>query len=620
MMTGKFHRARVYVALLVVAAYIPAAQSVYAMPVLGTTSDSASAFHNRLNDSTNKYVADTSATLPIDSVAVSSPMEVNIPVRETEHEVKEDSIVYNSTVLAGVPSQLDSASAVRISDVVRDTVAPGGESLQIDSVALNSDSAALHIDSVALHVDSMTSHYVDSVPLNADSVAIHHIDSVAIRAKRDSLLTKARNLRMEYDFSSADSLLIQAVSYYPSPSDTLAFRKDSLEYARVESEKLLCENGFNMSRYVTFPEVVARRMFSTDDFFLWYPLPDRSWIHTPDSLDTGKDASFKLCYIPHDSDRLLFSSTEPSGYRSIFAMDAVSDTSYNSSTSTESLDSNVSLAQTDSLTFELAGRRWGNRHSVFGKLTSSSDEIFPMMSPDGNTIWFASSGLYGVGGYDLYESQWDEQTKSWSVPVNMGFPFSSPANDYLLTVTPDEKYMIFASDRGCPKDSVSVYVIVYDPVPVKSAVDSPEELRSVAELSPNVSAVAVETVAVADEPMESKDNKEYTEKMNLVRSLRDSISNHGAEMEALREEFVLSDDDDRRQELTMKILSMEKALPALQAAYAEASAALQKIEMEFLFNGVFIDANKAAEAADRKVVSASSSFVFTKKSMGPDRN
>ena len=592
MMTGKFHRARVYVALLVVAAYIPAAQSVYAMPVLGTTSDSASAFHNRLNDSTNKYVADTSATPPIDSVAVSSP----------------------------IPSQVDSASAVRISDVVRDTVA-----LQIDSVALNADSVVLHVDSVALqldsmtsYVDSMTSHYVDSVPLNADSVAIHHIDSVAIRAKRDSLLTKARNLRMEYDFSSADSLLNKAASYYPSPSDTLAFRKDSLEYARVESEMLLCENGFNMSRYVTFPEVVAKRMFSIDDFFLWYPLPDRSWIHTPDSLDTGKDASFKLCYIPHDSDRLLFSSTEPSGYRSIYAMDAVSDTSYHSST--ESLDSNVSLAQTDSLTVELAGRRWGNRKSVFGKLTSSSDEIFPMMSPDGNTIWFASSGLYGVGGYDLYESQWDEQTESWSVPVNMGFPFSSPANDYLLTVTPDEKYMIFASDRGCPKDSVSVYVIVYDPVPVKSAVDSPEELRSVAELSPNVSAVAVETVAVADEPMESNDNKEYTEKMNLVRSLRDSISNHGAEMEALREEFVLSDDDDRRQELTMKILSMEKALPALQAAYAEASAALQKIEMEFLFNGVFIDANKAAEAADRKVVSASSSFVFTKKSMWSDRN
>lgn len=562
MMTGMFHRARVYVALLVVAAYLPAARSVYAHPV-SVVADSTSV---------------AAASDPVASVADST------------------SVAADSVTAASVAAEMVDSVSRFSAESINTFSAENINTFSVDNI---------HTIDTTDTPDTITTlgniEVSDSVVIVEPTVDLAHIivkeriDSVAIR---DSLFERARNRRLVYDFTTADSLLIEAASYYPSPSDSVAFRKDSLEYASVENEKLLCENGFNMSRYVTFPEVVAKRMFSIDDFFLWYPLADRSWVHTPDTLDRGDDASFKLCYVPQDSDKLLFSSTEPSGYRSIYSMDAMAD----------------------SVSVELAGSLWSNKQSVFGRLTSSSDEIFPMMSPDGNTIWFASSGLYGVGGYDLYESQWDEENKSWSVPVNMGFPFSSPANDYLLTVTQDEKYMIFASDRGCPKDSVNVYVIIYDPVPVKSAVESPEELRSVAELSPNVSAVAVETVAVADEPMESKDNQEYTEKMNLVRSLRDSISNHGAEMEALREEFVLSDDDDRRQELTVKILSMEKALPALQSAYAEASAALQKIEMEFLFNGVFIDANKAAEAADRKVVSASSSFVFTKKSMGSGGN
>lgn len=447
----------------------------------------------------------------------------------------------------------------------------------------------------------------DSV-LTLDAPAeIAAVDSVAVR---DSLLKLGRNLRLGYEFAAADSLLRESVKYFPPRTDSAAFLRDSSALAEVGKELLLCENGINLSRYVTTPEVVARQMFSLSDFYLWYPLPDKSWTQIPDTLDNYADAAFKLCYAPQDADRLLYSARESSGYRSIYSLQKlqVPDTS--------SLfhPADTSAAGADSLDIELAGRHWGHRESLFGNVTIASDEVFPMLSPDGSTVWFASSGLYGTGGYDLYESRWNEDEKSWSMPVNMGFPFSSPANDYLLTVTPDEKYMIFASDRGCPADSVCVYVLLYDPVPVKSAVDSPEALRRLAELNPDVSA-AVETVAVADEPVENEENKEYSEKMNQVRALRDSIYNHGLEMDALREEFVISDDDDRRQELTMKILSMERSLPVLQAAYAEASAALQKIEMEFLFNGVFIDANKAAEAADRNVVNASSAFVFTKKSM-----
>ena len=61
--------------------------------------------------------------------------------------------------------------------------------------------------------------------------------------------------------------------------------------------------------------------------------------------------------------------------------------------------------------------------------TSSGNEIFPLLSSDGKTMYFSSDGFYGVGGYDLYKSIWDESSKSWSAPQNLGFPYSSPADD-----------------------------------------------------------------------------------------------------------------------------------------------------------------------------------------------
>ena len=60
-----------------------------------------------------------------------------------------------------------------------------------------------------------------------------------------------------------------------------------------------------------------------------------------------------------------------------------------------------------------------------------------------------SKGLYGMGGYDLYVSQWNSETGDWDVPVNMGFPYSSPYDDFLFINTEDGKYSIFASNRGC---------------------------------------------------------------------------------------------------------------------------------------------------------------------------
>ena len=250
-------------------------------------------------------------------------------------------------------------------------------------------------------------------------------------------------------------------------------------------------------------------------------------------------------------------------------------------------------------------------------LTSASNEIYPMLSPDGKSLYFASEGLFGMGGYDLYVSNWDFENKEWSAPVNLGFPYSSPADDFLLVNTPDGEHTIFASNRDCPSDSVWVYVLEYDSMPVRHAVDDPEELRELAALNPaNASERMDGGAPVNTDIPENVDIDRYLDKIKEVRALRDTIANCGVRLDEDRNLFAMSEDDQERTRLTNEILRRETILPKLQDSLTRATSQLQKIEMEFLFSGVVIDPDKVLAAADREVVGEATSYTFTKMSMG----
>jgi len=67
---------------------------------------------------------------------------------------------------------------------------------------------------------------------------------------------------------------------------------------------------------------------------------------------------------------------------------------------------------------------------------------FPALSPDGNTLIFASNQPGGSGGWDIYVSNWTGT--NWSIPRNIGEPLNTPGNE----VTPfyDGKDLYFSSD------------------------------------------------------------------------------------------------------------------------------------------------------------------------------
>ncbi|MGL4518127.1 MAG: tetratricopeptide repeat protein [Phocaeicola sp.] len=84
----------------------------------------------------------------------------------------------------------------------------------------------------------------------------------------------------------------------------------------------------------------------------------------------------------------------------------------------------------------------------------------PFLMPDGITLYFAAQGEQSLGGYDLFVTRYNSETGHYFRPENMGMPFNSPANDYLLAIDEFNQLGWFASDRNQPEGKVCIYVFV----------------------------------------------------------------------------------------------------------------------------------------------------------------
>ena len=396
------------------------------------------------------------------------------------------------------------------------------------------------------------------------------------QASADRLLAKADSARLVYDFPAAAELCQKAVE------------QDSTAAAKAEDLLIMSQNGLRMMDFCSQPVVVARQTFPLKDFFLFYPLKNHSWRKTPNQLDSlGKGDLARAVYIPEGTRDIYYSAEDEDGIRNIYRT-------------------------------ELADSLWSAPMLINEQMTSSSDEIYPMLSPDGKSLYFASKGLYGMGGYDLYVSQWNQETKDWDVPVNMGFPYSSPYDDFLFINTEDGKYSIFASNRDCSKDSVCIYVLEYDGMPVRKAFSDVAELKELSALVPAKDPSRIDNgSAVAEQDPKSEETRRYIDKIKEVRAIRDSVSRFNRNLDELRNEYS-SATEERKAELSGIIQGKELQLPALNDSLQKSVKELQVIEMDFLSKGIIIDASKLQARADKEVVGAASGYTFSRNSYGPE--
>lgn len=83
---------------------------------------------------------------------------------------------------------------------------------------------------------------------------------------------------------------------------------------------------------------------------------------------------------------------------------------------------------------------------------------FPFMMSDGVTLYYASDGIESMGGYDIFVATRDPQTGEYLQPQNIGMPFNSPADDYMLAIDEENGIGWWATDRNNLSDKVTIYV------------------------------------------------------------------------------------------------------------------------------------------------------------------
>lgn len=89
---------------------------------------------------------------------------------------------------------------------------------------------------------------------------------------------------------------------------------------------------------------------------------------------------------------------------------------------------------------------WGPPQNLGGMINTPFSDSSPYLSPDGKTLYFASTGHAGYGGTDLFRSVFENG--KWSAPVNMGRPLNTPGNDRYFTIGGSGETGFFANDSG----------------------------------------------------------------------------------------------------------------------------------------------------------------------------
>ena len=99
---------------------------------------------------------------------------------------------------------------------------------------------------------------------------------------------------------------------------------------------------------------------------------------------------------------------------------------------------------------------WSQAKRLSGTINTSGNDKAPYMHGDSKTLYFASNGLIGVGGYDLYFSRLKEDG-NWTKPKNLGYPINTTEDEHGLIVSTDGKLAYYASKRPGGIGGLDIY-------------------------------------------------------------------------------------------------------------------------------------------------------------------
>lgn len=264
-------------------------------------------------------------------------------------------------------------------------------------------------------------------------------------------------------------------------------------------------------------------------------------------------------------------------------------------------DSAVNLA----VTYKLLDT-WGDTLRISSNVNTAFEENYPFELADGITLYFASKGHGSLGGYDIFMTRFSSASNDYTIPLNIGMPFNSPANDYMLVLDDLAGRGWFATDRFQHSDSVMVYCFI--PNAERRIVDDTdaEHYRRAAMLLEYNRLDSSETASSAtEEDLETPDrtaremnflindglvytsitqfrSPEALQRYSELQDLNKRSRTLAILLEGKRREYMVADDEADRASLRIEVLGLESDIVALDAEIRTTIRTIRRLELHAL--------------------------------------
>ena len=114
---------------------------------------------------------------------------------------------------------------------------------------------------------------------------------------------------------------------------------------------------------------------------------------------------------------------------------------------------------------------WQKAMNIGESINTSKSDKSPFIHTDSKTLYFSSESSdsrWGAGGFDIFFTKQDLETKKWNLPKNIGFPINSDQDEESLIVSLDGHFGYFSSNR---ENGLGGKDIFYFEIPEKAKPD-----------------------------------------------------------------------------------------------------------------------------------------------------
>lgn len=222
--------------------------------------------------------------------------------------------------------------------------------------------------------------------------------------------------RTYYSHQIPDTSKTSNVMKYDNP--VLIFKDLNLKY---QQGPLIIYGDERQMAYISSGQPSSKNKESRSLQLFFAQKEGTLWIHKDAFKYNSNEYSISSVYVQADGQLLYFASDMPDGHG---GMDLYKST--------------------------LTNGQWSKPVNLGGTINTSGDESFPFVW--GNTLYFASNGHAGLGGFDIFKAL--KNANGFDDPENIGYPISTHADDFALSLYGDGSRGFVSSNRSGHHDDV----------------------------------------------------------------------------------------------------------------------------------------------------------------------